>query len=154
MQDDYEESQKDSIKYGFVFRILTKGRDYVFNAVSHAKREEWVKKVKSLLEARRSEESVLPEVRYATVEVFINRGLRVNGDIGPVLTAQLSSGNTKTHVDERGWFVENPLPHTIVLNLFTMHGWSLATAFQSNGFPPGSSSVSPSDTLIFTHPYT
>ena len=25
-------------QYGFVFRILTKGRDYVFNAVSHAKR--------------------------------------------------------------------------------------------------------------------
>ena len=25
-------------QYGFVFRILTKGRDYVFNAISHAKR--------------------------------------------------------------------------------------------------------------------
>ena len=25
-------------QYGFVFRILTKGRDYVFNAVSHAKK--------------------------------------------------------------------------------------------------------------------
>ena len=49
-------------------------------------------------------ESVLPEVHYATVEVFLNRGLRVNGDIGPVLTAQLSSGITKTHVDERGWY--------------------------------------------------
>ena len=49
-------------------------------------------------------ESILPEVRYATVEVFLNRGLRVNGDIGPVLTAQLNSGITKTHVDERGWY--------------------------------------------------
>ena len=49
-------------------------------------------------------------------------------------------------------FVEYPLQHTAILNLFTMHGWSLATAFQSNGFPPGSSTGAPSDTLIFTHP--
>ena len=49
-------------------------------------------------------QSVLPEVRYVTVEVFLNRGLRVNGDIGLVLTAQPSSGTTKTHVDERGWY--------------------------------------------------
>ena len=49
-------------------------------------------------------------------------------------------------------FIENPLPHTTVLNLFTQHGWLLATAFQSNSIPFGSSSPAPSDTLVFTHP--
>ena len=99
-------------------------------------------------------ESQLPDVKYATIEVFLNRGLRVNGDIGPALAAQLSStsGNTKNHSDEKGWFTDNYIPHATLLNIFTQHGWSLATAFQSNSIPPGSSSGVPSDTLVFTHP--
>ena len=48
-----------------------------------------------------------PDVKYATVELFINKGIRVNGDIGTVLTAQLTPGNAKAHVDDRGWYV-NP----------------------------------------------
>ena len=50
-------------------------------------------------------------------------------------------------------FTDQALPHASVLNLFTQHGWSLATAFQSNSIPPNSTSIAPSDTLIFTHPF-
>ena len=49
-------------------------------------------------------------------------------------------------------FIDNPVPHANILNLFTQHGWTLATAFQSNGLPPGASSLVQSDTLVFTHP--
>ena len=49
-------------------------------------------------------------------------------------------------------YADTPLPHSTILNLFTQHGWSLATAFQSNATPPGSTSTLPSDTLVFTHP--
>ena len=66
-------------------------------------------------------ESILPEVRYATVEVFLNRGLRVNGDIGSVLTAQLSSGTTKTHVDERGWYDYHSNLVTIAIHSFCLN---------------------------------
>lgn len=153
--DDLYESQKDSAKYGSVFKVVIKGRDYVFNAASGAKRDEWIKKIKELLDEHRSEVPELPEVRYATVEVFVNKGVRVNGEIGPVLTAQLATPTSKTSTDDRGWYCDNPVCHTAVLNLFTQHGWSLATAFQCNTFLPGAStsSVYPSDTLIFTHPY-
>ena len=78
----------------------------------------------------------------------------MNGDISPALTAQLNntSGNAKSHSDEKGWFTDNYIPHANLLNIFTQYGWSLATAFQSNSVPPGSSSSAPSDTLVFTHP--
>ena len=49
----------------------------------------------------------IPSVRYVTVEVFLNKGIRVSGDVGPVLTAQLNPnaghGTVKTHSDEKGW---------------------------------------------------
>ena len=49
-------------------------------------------------------------------------------------------------------FMDTPHSHVSVLNLFTQHGWSLVTAYQSNMPLPGNTSISPADTLIFSHP--
>ena len=48
-------------------------------------------------------EAAVPEVHYATVEMFANRAMRVTGQVGSVLTAQLTSTTAKTHKDDRGW---------------------------------------------------
>ncbi len=48
-------------------------------------------------------EPVIGSVRYATAEVFLNKGVRINGDVGTVLSASLTTLNSKTIVDERGW---------------------------------------------------
>ena len=47
--------------------------------------------------------SQTPDIRYATVEVFVNKGLRVNGNLGSVLMAQLVTSTSKKVTDERGW---------------------------------------------------
>jgi hypothetical protein len=149
--DEYE-SKKDS-KHGFVFKILTRGRDYIFNAPNQQKRDEWISRMRSLLQANREQDAASPEVHYATVEVFPTRGIRITGEVSSVLIAQLTTTTAKTTKDERGWFSDQALPHASILNLFTQHGWSLATAFQSNSIPPNSTSTAPADTLIFTHPF-
>lgn len=150
--DDLE-SKKDA-KHASVFKIITRGRDYLLNAPNHQKREEWVRMVKSLLQANRAEDPKAPEVHYATVEVFPGRGMRVSGEVSSVLIAQLTTSTAKTFSDDRGWFTDQSLPHASILNLFTQHGWSLATAFQSNSIPPSSNSTVASDTLIFTHSFS
>lgn len=48
-------------------------------------------------------EAAVPEVHYATVEVFASRGMRVTGEVGSVLIAQLTTTTAKTHKDDRGW---------------------------------------------------
>ena len=48
-------------------------------------------------------EPSIPNVRYATAEIFFNKGVRINGDIGTVLSAQLFTPNSRTVTDERGW---------------------------------------------------
>ncbi|XP_064396957.1 src kinase-associated phosphoprotein 2-A-like [Halichondria panicea] len=149
--EDHAESRKDS-KYGFVFKMITRGRDYIFNASSGDIRYEWVRTVKKLLDSHRSENPQIPDVRYATVDVFVNRGIRVNGEIGTVLQSQLTTPTSKAITDDRGWFCDQVPSHTVILNLFTQHGWSLATAFQCNTVPTGGNAITASDTLIFTHP--
>ena len=55
----------------------------------------------------------MPDVRYTTVEVFVNRGIRINGEISTVLQAQLTPPNCKTVSDERGWYVHNNVEGTL-----------------------------------------
>ena len=43
-------------------------------------------------------------LRYATAEVFLNKGVRINGDVGTVLSSQLITPTSKTTTDERGWY--------------------------------------------------
>ena len=50
-----------------------------------------------------STDATVPEVHYSTVEVFTNRGMRVTGQVGSVLIAQLTATTAKTHKDDRGW---------------------------------------------------
>ncbi len=45
----------------------------------------------------------IPRLRYATAEVFLNKGVRINGDVGTVLSNQLITPTSKTSTDERGW---------------------------------------------------
>ena len=48
-------------------------------------------------------DAMVPEVHYATVEVFPNRGMRVTGEVSSVLLAQLTTRTSKTLKDDRGW---------------------------------------------------
>ena len=113
------------------FLVILESHSKVIFLCSH--QEEWVKRVKSLLEKYRSERMVsimlmfvmplyvcvlmytvyishtyncivphVPEIRYATVDVFVNKGIRVNGDIGTVLGTQLCSPSSKKVSDDRG----------------------------------------------------
>ena len=149
--EDFEESMKDSVKFGFVFKIITKGRNFILNASTANKRDEWVKIFHELLATYRPSGVCPQPVKYATVEVFLHRGIRVNGDISTELKGHLLNVTTKTHVNEKGWYIENPLPHTTVLNCFSKHGWTLSNAYQSNATPPGVSVMVPADCLVFTH---
>jgi hypothetical protein len=38
------------------------------------------------------------------VELFVNKGLRVNGNLGSVLLAQLVTSTSKKSTDDRGWY--------------------------------------------------
>ena len=49
-------------------------------------------------------DAAVPEVHYATVEVFPTKGMRVTGQVGSVLMAQLTPSTAKTHKDDRGWY--------------------------------------------------
>ena len=42
-------------------------------------------------------------VRYATAEVFLGKGIRISGDVGTVLSSQLTTPTSKTSTDEKGW---------------------------------------------------
>ena len=68
-------------------------------------------------------------------------------------TRECFDGCVDVHLSLVSRFSDQALPHASILNMFTQHGWSLATAFQSNSIPPSSTSIAPSDTLIFTHPF-
>ena len=45
----------------------------------------------------------MASVRYATAEVILNKGVRINGEVGTVLSSQLITPTSKTTTDERGW---------------------------------------------------
>ena len=42
-------------------------------------------------------------LRYATVEVFLNKGVRIYGEVGTVLSEQLTIPTSKKLTDEKGW---------------------------------------------------
>jgi len=42
-------------------------------------------------------------LRYATVEVFLNKGVRIFGEVGTVLSSQLTIPTSKTSTDDKGW---------------------------------------------------
>ena len=46
---------------------------------------------------------MVPEVHYATVDMFPSRGMKVTGQVGSVLLAQLTTSSAKIHKDDRGW---------------------------------------------------
>ncbi|XP_003385248.1 PREDICTED: uncharacterized protein LOC100637413 [Amphimedon queenslandica] len=148
-----QEVQKDISKHGFTFKIVTKGRTYLFNAVSNAKRDEWIKAIQDLISAHK-EEPQTPTLLYTTVEIFCGQkpAIRVNGDISTELMMQLNSSTTKTIQDDRGWFAELSTTHTTILNLFNQHGWSLMTAFACSSVPSNSTTAAHSDMMILTKP--
>lgn len=152
--EDFEEAQKDITKHSFTFKIVTKGRTFLFNAVSNAKREEWIASVKDLIRVH-TEEPMPAPLKYATIEIFYGSkpGVRVNGDIGTELTMQLSNGATgKVIQDGRGWFAEICASHTTLLNLFVQHGWTLASSFSCNSIPSNSTVAGHSDMMVMTAP--
>ena len=42
-------------------------------------------------------------LRYATAEVYLNKGVRIHGEVGTVLSTQLTTPTSKTSTDEKGW---------------------------------------------------
>ncbi len=48
-------------------------------------------------------DAVVHSIRYATAEVYLNKGVRVCGEVGTVLADQLKSHSSKTLEDEKGW---------------------------------------------------
>lgn len=154
VSEDFEEAQKDISKHGFTFKIVTKGRTFVFNAVSIAKRDEWITTIKELLSAH-SEDPITSPLKYTSVEIFYGAkpGVRINGNVGTELMMQLTNSVTgKIVQDSRGWFAELSTSHTTVLNLFTQHGWNLVNAFSCNSIPSNSTQASYSDMLIMSSP--
>lgn len=48
-------------------------------------------------------DAAAPEVHYATVDMYPSKGMRVTGQVGSVLLAQLTATAAKTNKDDRGW---------------------------------------------------
>jgi hypothetical protein len=141
----------DLVKHQFAFNIVTTQKTYVLNAPSQAKREEWKDKIRAVMEANNSDIQS-GDLKYATVECFVGRGIRVNGEIGSVLLGQLTSQATKKLEEPRGTFYDCNVTVSSVLNIFSEHSWQMVSVFHTTLPHSLDSSPAPVDIIVFSQP--
>ncbi|XP_065195275.1 uncharacterized protein LOC135826596 [Sycon ciliatum] len=151
-----DESSKDP-KYAFVFEINTGDRTFVFCANSQEEQDEWMANLRRMLsrDDRISDQDGFHGqlLEYTTVEVFHDKGIRVNGPLSQDSLTQLGQGATskQKRMDERGWYVEIFVSMHRVIEVISGHGWRLDQVYQTHGLLPGTG-PSACNMLIFSRP--
>lgn len=92
-------------------------------------------------------------VKYSTVEVFLTQGIRIAGDVNYDILSSISHRipTERKKRDNLGWFCDRPIAVGMVLNLFSLYGWSPDHIYRSTGISgTDSGSVQPVIRIIFS----
>lgn len=110
------------------------GKTYYLAAQSEAQRDQWYSAIMPHIEGD-AYVRVKEVCKYATVDVFTNRGVRVSGDVGFSILKDITNYRTSGLVaktrDENGWYCNQEVPLCYILNLFASHGWVAEKVFPS-----------------------
>lgn len=89
--------------------------------------------------------------KYATVEVFLNEGVRVNGDVNYQILTSLSMRTSpeKKQRDHLGWFCQREVALSTVLNLFAQYSWFPEKIYRSAAYLPSDNGIHPVIRVIF-----
>ena len=103
------------------------GKTYYLAAQTDFQRDQWFDSIIPKIEGGDSYVKSKVLYKYATAEIFLNRGVRLSGDVGlPILkkiTEFRSSGQVAKTRDEKGWFCDQDVSLNFILNVFSANGW-------------------------------
>lgn len=90
--------------------------------------------------------------KYCTAEVFLNQGIRVNGDVCYQILSSLSmrTAPEKKSRDSLGWFCHREVALSTVLNLFAQYNWIPEKIYRSSAVIPTESGIHPVIRVIFS----
>ena len=133
--------------------VSTKGNNkkvYYLAADSEEVLNEWFAAMKSAV--TNSSTRQLSLTKYATAEVFLNSGIRINGDVQYNILSSLSQrvGPEKKRRDGLGWFCEQEVPLAMVLNLFAQYGWNAEKIYRSSALSMVDNGIHPVIRVIFS----
>ena len=133
--------------------VATKGNTkkvYYLAADSEESLNDWFAAMKAAVTD--SDNRQLCRTKYATAEVFLNSGIRINGDVSYNILASLSQrvGPEKKRRDSLGWFCEQEVPLAMVLNLFAQYGWNAEKIYRSSALLTVDSGIHPVIRVIFS----
>lgn len=130
------------------FSLAVAGKDKVYQLAADTKeeRDSWVEALSGPAQS-----PLDSGVKYVTVETYSTHGVRVTGDPGHHILAQIGNGvaSEKKRRDERGWFCDRHLPFSIALNLFSHHGWALVKTYESESVSSIDGTMNPCNVAIF-----
>ena len=110
------------------------GKTYYLSAPSALQRDQWYSAISPHIEGD-THVKIKEVFKYATVDVFTNRGVRISGDVGFAILKEITNYRTSGLVaktrDERGWYCDQEVPLNYILNLFAAHGWVAEKVFPS-----------------------
>ena len=149
--DDITKLGEHSGKQHCLTLVTTKGSNkkvYYLATETEPSLNEWFTALKSIF----SRDTEVKLTKYATAEVFINQGIRINGDVNYQILTSLSMrlAPEKKHRDHLGWFCDREVALATVLNLFTRYGWSADKIYRSSALSPLDNGLHPVIRVIFS----
>jgi len=126
-------TDKPQQKFVFSLRGEDNSRTWYLSAGSEAEMDNWMNTIRNAMAAGQQSMFKAIAIHHVVVECFINRGIRVSGDVTPRLLATVGHGVSpdKKRRDERGWFCDKHLPLCAAINIFVAYGWKLQTTMES-----------------------
>lgn len=110
------------------------GKTYYLAAQTDFQRDQWYEAILPHVEGEayvRTKEIC----KFATAEVFVDRGIRVSGDVGFSILKQITEFQSNGHVskmrDDKGWYCDKQVSLSYVLNLFASQGWTTERLYPS-----------------------
>jgi hypothetical protein len=121
---------------------------YYLSSDSFGTLDEWY----TALKAVSGLDCSLKQTKYCTAEVFLNQGIRINGDVNyhilTVLSARISSD--KKRRDHLGWYCDRQVALSVVLNLFSQYNWEPVKIYRSSAMSSSDNGIHPVIRVIFT----
>ena len=111
---------------------------------------EWFIALKAASNSNRSQKLT----KYCTAEIFLNRGIRINGDVNYHILTVLSMRTSpeRKHRDHLGWFCDREVALSTVLNLFAQYSWIPDKIYRSSAYSPVDNGIHPAIRVIFSKP--
>jgi len=127
-------TEKPSQNFVFMLKGQDNSRTWYLSAASQEEMKSWITAIKQCIQTNSSTKSPVISERYAIVECFVQKGVRIQGEVPPQLLGSISHGipsDKKKYDEQRGWYCEKHVPICSVLNVFTAYGWQLETCYES-----------------------